>query len=116
LDEDVFDEIGKSVTLTTVTAPIYNERGDLEDSTNVDTIIIVVPWDLTDNLSNQIFGNFIEGSSAMVIRYDQAITHDDLIVMEGITYQVRDINPNYLPDNVATILRLVRNESVTADD
>ena len=31
--------------------------------------------------------------------------------MEGDTYDVKDINPNYLPDNVVTIIRMVKDQS-----
>jgi hypothetical protein len=116
LDEDVFNEIGKTVTLINKTTPIYNNRGELESYTPSQSSIIVVPWDLSANESDQMFGDFIEGSTAMVIRYDQAIDQTDLIVMEGITYKVNDINYNYLPDNVATILRIVEVEPEVDDD
>jgi hypothetical protein len=116
LDEDVFGEIGKTVTLINKTTPIYNTRGEEEGYTASSSSITIVPWDLAYNKSNEMFGNFIEGSVAMVVRYDQAISTSDLITMEGITYKVQDINKNYLPDNVATILRLVKTEPVVADD
>ena len=51
----------------------------------------------------------------MAIKWDQTINSGDLIVMEGVTYDVKQADPNYLPDNVVTIIRLSR-QIPTADD
>ena len=109
LDEDIFNEIGKTVSLIVEGSPVYNERGEKEGSTNVSTDIIAVPYNIVnDRQSHQQFGEMEEGDMDMVVRYDQAIAIDNLVVIESQTYKVKQVAENYLPDNVATIVRLTK--------
>jgi hypothetical protein len=112
LDIDVLNEIGKSVTLIRKSSPVYNTRGEEVEGSTSQSTITIVPWDLNERTSNQTFGKFIEGSVAMLLRYDQDISDDDLIVMEGQTYKILNINKNYLPDNVATIIQAIKTQPV----
>ena len=109
LDEDIFNEIGKEVTLIVETGEVFNERGELEDSTETSSTIIGVPYNITnDRQSHQSFGEFNEGDLDMVVRYDQAIEIDNKIVIDGVIYKVKEVGKNYLPGNVATIIRLIK--------
>ena len=117
LDNEVFDEFGKTVTLINESLPIYNDRKELESSTQVSTDIIAVPYNIIENRqSHQVFGEMDEGDLDMAVRYDQTIAIDNLVVIEGITYKVKDINKNYLPDNVVTIVRLTKTEPLEDDN
>jgi sporulation protein YlmC with PRC-barrel domain len=117
LDEEIFDTIGKSVTLVTIGSEEYNDRGELEDSTNVSTTIIAVPYNIVnDRQSNQQFGEMEEGDMDMVLRYDQVVAIDDYFIIDSQDYKVKEIQKNYLPDNVATIVRITKTEPLESND
>jgi len=117
LDEEIFDVIGKTVTLVTVGSKVYNERGEEEDSTNVSTDITAVPYNIVnDRQSHQQFGEIEEGDLDMVVRYDQTIEIDNLVVIDSDTFKVKEVQKNYLPDNVATIVRLSKTEPLEDND
>ena len=117
LDEDIFDEIGKSVTLIKESLPIYNDRNELEDSTPVETTIIAVPYNIVNaRQSHQSFGEIEEGDMDMVVRYDQVIAINNKVVIDNKTFYVKEVAENYLPDNVATIVRLTKTEPLVSDD
>ena len=117
LDEDVFSEIGKTVTLINETLPIYNSRDELEDSTEVSTSITAVPYNIVNSRqTHQTFGELDEGDMDMVVRYDQVIAIGNRVIIESVTYYVKEVQENYLPDNVATIVRLTKKEPIKADD
>lgn len=117
LDDEIFSEIGKTVTLINESSPIYNSRGELESSTQVSSSITAVPYNIVnDRQSHQSFGELVEGDMDMVVRYDQTINIDDLVVIDGVIYKVKEVAENYLPDNVATIVRLTKTEPIADDD
>jgi len=117
LDEEIFEVIGKTVTLVTEGSEVYNERGELENTTNVTTSIIGVPYNITNaRQTHQSFGEIEEGDMDMVLRYDQAIAIDNKVIIDSQTYKVKEIQENYLPDNVATIVRLTKTEPIEIDD
>jgi len=117
LDEDIFDEIGKTVSLIVNGNPVYNERGELEGSTQTTVEITAVPYNIVnDRQSHQQFGEMEEGDMDMVVRYDQDIVIDNYVVVDSDTYKVKSVAKNYLPDNVATIVRITQTEPLESDD
>ena len=117
LEEEVFSEFGKTVTLTTIGTPTYNDRGEIEDYTSSEASIVAVPYNIIENRqSHQPFGDLAEGDLDMAVKYDQTIAIDDIVTIETIEYRVKEISKNFLPDNVVTIVRLAKNTPVTADD
>ena len=109
LDVELFAFIGKTVTLKQKGTPTYNSRGEEEDSSPTSSSIVVVPYNITqEERTQQPFGDLPEGSMAVVLRYDQAVATGDLLTIEGEDWEVRTIERNYLPDNVATIVGIVR--------
>lgn len=117
LEAEVFGAFGKTVTLINKTTPIYNSWGEIESYTETSTSITAVPYDiLWDRKSTQIFGQLKEGEMAMAVKYDQDVNKDDLITVETENFKVVEVNKNFLPDNVVTILRLARVENVATND
>ena len=117
LEEEIFNEIGKEVTLISKSADVYNERGERESSTQSSTTIVAVPYNIVnERQTHQSFGEFNEGDMDMVVKYNQTINIDDMVVIDGGTFKVKDIQKNYLPGNVATIVRLTKTEPLESDD
>ena len=109
LDVELFDYIGKTVTIYTQATPTYNARGELEEDDFTDSNIVIVPYNITDKeRTSQAFGDLPEGSMMAVLRYDQAVDTKDILLIENENWEVRMIEKNYLPGNVATIVGLVR--------
>ena len=117
LQAEVFDAFGKTVTFISKSTPIYNSWGELESNTETSTSIIAVPYDiLWDRKSTQVFGQLKEGEMAMAVKYDQIVNKDDEFTIDSDNFKVVEINKNYLPENVVTILRLARVENIATDD
>ena len=117
LDTDVFAVLGKTVTLINESSPIYNDRGELEGTTSTSTDIVAVPYNIVENRqSHQSFGEISEGDMDMAVRYDQEINIDDIILIESIYYKVKQIEKNFLPGNVVTIVRITKTEPLESDD
>ena len=117
LDNEVFGEFGKTVTLTSFSNPTYNVRGELEGSTETESSIVVVPYNIIETRTSQNpFGDLQEGDMDVALRYDQVIAKGDVLTMESEDYKVINIEPNWLPDNVVTIVRVVKVEPLVADD
>ena len=109
LDIELFNFIGKTVTIKQKNAITYDEYGEESSPTYTSTSIVVVPYNIThEERTQQAFGDLPEGSMAVVLRYDQAVATGDLLTINGEDWEVRTIERNYLPDNVATIVGLVR--------
>lgn len=106
LSAKVFGKIGKTATLKTVT-PVYDNRGDMVDYSSVDTQITFVPYNITtDETLYEQWGNVNIGEMDAAIPYDTIITIDDRMTIESEDWQIINIQKNYLPDNVVTIVRL----------
>ena len=108
-DEIFNSDIAKTVTLISKSALVYNSRGEQESVTNTSSSISVVLYDI--NHSTQAFqpwSNVDEGDMQAAIRYDVVINKGDYLTIEGEDWIVKEINKNYLPDNVVTIARIAR--------
>ena len=117
LEEEVFSEFGKTVTLKRKGSPVYNTWGELESHSTTETSIVAVPYNIiTNRQSHQTFGNLQEGELDMAVKYDQAIAIDDVVTIESQDYNVKEIAKNFLPDNVVTIVRLTKSVTLTADN
>lgn len=109
IQKDIFDVLGKTTTLINKTTPIYNSRGEKISSTSVQSTIISVPYNIIWNRNSpQPFGQFNQGDMALFVPYDTSVAIDDLIVLENNTFKVSEIQYHYIPDNVATLLRISR--------
>lgn len=111
LDVELFAYIGKPVTFIKKSLPIYNTRGETESITNTTSTVTIVPYNITQyELTQQPFGNLPEGTMFAAVRYDVNVALEDQFTIEGENWRVIRVEPNYLPDNVATIVALVRNQ------
>lgn len=115
LEAEVFGAFGKTVRLINKTTPIYNTWGEIENTSdltstnNTISSIVAVPYDiLWDRKSVQAFGTLKEGEMAMAVKYDQVVNKGDVLTIDSDNFAVVEINKNYLPDNVVTILKLAR--------
>lgn len=114
---EVFDSFGKTVTFINKSTPIYNSWGEIESETETSSSIVVVPYDiLWDRKSPQKFGELKEGEMAVAVKYDQTVVKGDVFVIDSDRFKVVEINKNYLPENVVTILRIAREEYIATDD
>lgn len=105
----VFATIGKSVTLKSRDAPTYNDRGEQINGTFTESTVVMVPYGIMDSKqSYESFGEQRQGEMDIVVPYDTAIDIKDLITIETVDWEVKAKEVNYLPGNVATIVRVSR--------
>lgn len=109
LQKLVWDKYGKSVTFKSRTHPTYNNRGELTGSTMVTSTVTAVPYSVLDpQRTYESFGNLIQGEILMALPYDVVPKPEDEFVIEGVDYTVVDVQLNYFPENVGTLVRLSR--------
>lgn len=117
IQQEIFDEFGKTVSLIKQSSPQHNSRGELEGYTEVVSSIVSVPYNIIwDRKSTQPFGELKEGDMALLIPYTVTIAKDDLIEIESERFRVVEIAKHFAPDNVGTICQLRRIEFVSTDD
>lgn len=117
LQDEVFNEIGKTVTLKSKGEVTYNARGEEEYRVETTSSIVVVPYNITDSSENrQAFGNFEDGDMALAIPYTVTIKLGDVVTIESQDWVIKEIQPNYLPDNVVTIALVTKANTVTIDN
>jgi hypothetical protein len=100
--------VGKSVTLKSAASTTYNTRGEIESSSTTDTTITIVPYNQITQRSHEAFGALSAGDLEAAVPYTVTINIGDLIYMESTTWKVIAVQPNWLPDNVVTIVRLTK--------
>ncbi len=112
LQSKVFDRLGKSVTLISKSSPLYNNRGELESYTSTSSTITVVPYNITNkSLEYESVGNLNTGEMFVAIPYTVTVNIDDTLVIEGSSWDIKEIQENYLPGNVVTIVRVARQQA-----
>ena len=105
----ILDKYGKSVTLKTAGTETTDTYGDIVDPDFTDSTITIVPYDIIDDREDmQPFGDMEFGDMAAAVSYSVTINVGDRIVMEGDTWEVKDVLKHYLPDNLVTIVRLTK--------
>ena len=109
LKTKVFDRLGKNVTLKSKNTPTYNDRGEEESVTYSSSTIKIVPYNIFSHRETyEAFGTMSEGDMDAAVPYDVTINRGDIVEVESEDYEVKEIQPNYLPGNVVTIIRLSR--------
>jgi hypothetical protein len=109
LQNEVFDVIGKTVTLKSKSTPVYNTRGEEESSTLNSSSITIVPYNIDHKTETfQPFGNLDEGEMLAAVPYEETVEIGDLLTIEAEDWEIKAIERNYLPDNVVSIVRLAR--------
>jgi len=104
--------IGMSITLKTQSAPQYNDRGEIEDTTSTESTVVGVPYNIIDrNQSYEKFGQLLEGEMDVALPWDTVININDLLTIASEDWKVVNVEKNYLPENVVTIVRVVRQQN-----
>jgi hypothetical protein len=111
LDAKVFTPYGKDVVLNHITATTYNVRGEEENLLASTSSIKIVPYNITNNtIDQQAFGDLQRGVLDAAVPYNVTISVKDTILMDGITWSIVDLQENYLPGNVVTIIRMEKQQ------
>lgn len=109
LQRKIFDPYAKSVTLKSKDATTYNSRGEAEDQTYTESTVSMVPYNIMEQRqSYEAFGTMEEGDLDAAVPYDITVNQGDLVTIEGQDYEIKEVERNYLPENVVTIIRLTR--------
>lgn len=112
LEKKVFNVFGKTVTFKSKDSPTYNDRGEEDTPTYTESSIIIVPYNIVDKSQTyEAFGALQGGDMDAAVPYSVDIDVDDVIVIETVNWIVKAIDKNYLPENVVTIVRLVKEQS-----
>lgn len=83
LEEEVFGEFGKTVTLYTMATPTTNDWGEVIGSTWTSSSIVAVPYNIVETRkSEQPFGDLLEGDMDMAVKYNQTIIKGDKVKIE----------------------------------
>lgn len=108
LSNKVFTPYGKNVVLSRYSTPTYNTRGEVEVAGSLTASTIkIVPYNIvSNNKSYQTFGTLDSGQMDCAIPYNVTVATGDLLTIEGNNWEIKQIEYNFLPDNVVTIARL----------
>jgi len=110
LQSEIFDQVGKSCAISRKSIPVYDERGEIESQTSTVGTITIVPYNITnDRETHNKFGDLLEGDMDAAVPYEISINVGDIITIDTVDYIVKEVQKNYLPDNVVTIIRLTKN-------
>jgi hypothetical protein len=109
LQSKIFTPYGKSVTLKSKSSPIYNSRGEEEDQTFTSSTISIVPYNIINaDEVHEPFGTLEEGELDAAVAYSVTVAVGDKITMESVDYYIKNVQENYLPENVVSIIRLAK--------
>ncbi len=112
LQAKVFDTVrafGIEVQNTRATSEVYNERGELEDSTPSINTIVIVPYNIfSDRLVYYRFGNSSDGELDFASPWDTDIELQDTFPFEDGVYAITQIEPSYLKERVVRIFRCTK--------
>ena len=112
LQQKLFSEaanLANNAKLIKKSSPIYNDRGEMEAFTLVETDIKIIPYNLMyHRQSYQSFGQLNEGEFDAALPYDVDLEKGDLVKLNDEDYFVINIEQNLLPGNVVTIARFSR--------
>jgi hypothetical protein len=87
-----------------------NEWGEKTNSSyDTGQTIQIIPYNtLSTIMTYERMGNFEAGDTEAAVRYGVSVSQDDRISFGGNTYEVREIEDNYLQKNLVKIVRLAR--------
>jgi hypothetical protein len=108
IQSKIFTPYGKSVTLR-AKSNTYNTRGDTISATNSDSTISIVPYDITlEKRMYESFSTVSEGDLFVAVPYSVTIAQGNQIIMDSVTYEVKEVVPHYLPSNLVYVIRLAK--------
>lgn len=108
IESRVFDNLGSSATLTSVTKGTPDKWGDATDTDSSSTVTIVAWNHIFGRQNYQPFGDLQEGEIDIAIKSDETIGLDDEITFNGKVYKVKVVEHYILKDiNLVKVARLV---------
>lgn len=114
LENKLFSRFARNVTFKKLTTPSYTVRGDLDRDSSVykESAIRLLDYDIFgDRRSYQSFGEVSEDQRDAVIPFDVDITTDDLLLIDGVDYIVRNVESPRLPEVIVNIVRIEKVQS-----
>lgn len=113
LENKVFTQFGKIVVFISKTSPTYDTRGEIiAYGTDVTSSTSIVPYNIiSKEQSYEAFGAQQNGDMDAAVRYNLTLKIDDIFVIETERFLIKNIQYNYLPDNVVTIVRLTKEQA-----
>lgn len=114
LQNKIFTPFGTSVTFINKLSPTYNIRGEEESYLASTSLVQIVPYNVfTKSQTYESFGTINPGEMDAAVPYDTTVNIGTLFVLNNIGWEVKALQPNYLPgdQNVVTILRLARTQA-----
>lgn len=112
LQNKIFNKFAKTVTFISKLSPTYNDRGEEEGYIQSTSSVKIVPYNIVSKKqSYESFGELHSGDMDAAVPYDTTVDVGTYFSMEGINWEVKEVQPNYLPDNVVTIIRISKKEA-----
>jgi hypothetical protein len=113
LESKLFSKIGLNVVFISKTSPTYDTRGEIVAyGTDSTSSTLIVPYNIiSKEQSYEAFGAQQNGDMDAAVRYDLTLKIDDIFVIESERFLIKNIQYNYLPDNVVTIVRLTKEQA-----
>jgi hypothetical protein len=111
LQNKVFTPYGKTVTFINRVSPTYNDRGEQEGYIASTSAVTIVPYNIiSKSQTYEAWGALNPGEMDAAVPYNTVCDVGTTFLMEDLGWEVKNIQLNYLPDNVVTILRLAKTQ------
>lgn len=112
LQNKIFTPYGKSVTLKHAASSnvhTYNDRGDITAYSWTTSTISAILYDWsTGRLDFQSMSSWNGGEINLAIPYDVVVSVQDQVVIDNVSYEVKEVFPNFLPTNAVSVIRLTK--------
>jgi len=109
-DEKIFGDFGLDATLKKKQSSDSWGESNSGDYGSGSTITIVPYNTITSMMSFEEFGQLESGETQAAVRYDANIAQDDIIEFDSKTFEIQEIEKNFLQKNLINIVRLNRIE------
>lgn len=110
LENKIFSKFGSTATHLPFSSQTVDKWGDSTPTFGTSASITIVPYNyIVSRLNFQPFGNLQENEVAMILKYDQAISANDRITYDSVTYRVVEVENYVYNDGVlAKAIRLAK--------
>ena len=113
LQSKVFDKLGTTCVVSSVTSASTDKWGDASTSYATGNSYDVVPYDyVAKNLDYRPFGNLVDGTTAIILPYTATLNRTDKVVWNSTTYIVTRIE-QYIYDGGVVAIAALLSESLT---
>lgn len=109
LQDKIFTPYGKTVTLRHANGHTFNGRGDMTVAAWTSSSVTLVPYDLSSGmLSWEEFSAYNTGEFFAAVPHSVTVSVQDQVVMDGVTWEVKEVLDHLLPTNAVIIIRLTK--------